>query len=168
MAVVNTHLGFVFLANPHTASRATETALMQLEHSLLVGHHHADLTLVKREYPNACTCKTVFETVRHPLDWLVSRYCCRGGRVIDWEPFLMMREKKRIFGRFSGQTNAFIKYETLKADLESITGQDIDLDYDPDHKSPNKPADYMSYWTAELVEWAKKRYPIDFERFGYE
>ena len=86
MALINLRLGFVFLANPHTASRATIAALKQLSNSREVVHHHATLETVYERHPEARECDRVFQIVRHPFDWLVSRYFNTGGQRDSWRP----------------------------------------------------------------------------------
>ncbi len=168
MAVVNTHIGFVYLANPHVASRATTKALLALRGSRIVANHHADLSIVTQEYPICvAACPIVFHTVRHPLDWLVSRYLCNGGKRGEWKAWLRKRPSRPIFDRFDGQTTAFIKYENLAEDLAQTVGHDISLDYESDHKTPGK-HNYMSYWEDEDIRWARQRFASDFETYHYE
>lgn len=166
MAVVNTHIGFVYLANPHVASRATTKALLTLEGSRIVANHHADLSIVTQECPEASLCPIVFHTVRHPLDWLVSRYLCNGGKRGEWKSWLRKRPSRPIFGRFDGQTTAFIKYENLAENLAQIVGH-VMLDYESDHKTPGK-HNYMAYWEDDDMKWVRQRFASDFETYHYE
>ena len=166
MAVVNWQVGFVYLANPHVASRATTSALLRLQGSVEVAHHHADLQCVIDQYPAAAACPTVLHTVRHPLDWLVSRYLCNGGERGEWSEWLRKR-KPRIFNRFPEAT-LFAKYERLEADLRRITGCPVTITRDRFHVTVGKPKDYMSYWDTEDIAWAKKHFEIDFMTYNYD
>lgn len=167
MAIVNTQRGFVFLANPHTASRAMATALLKIKGSVEAAHHHATLPTVIQECPAASSCSIVFQIVRHPLDWLVSRYLCNGGDRDPWKLWLRKRPPRDIFGRFYGQTTIYAKYEMLFPMVTRIIGCEIDLQYDPEHQSPGKRDNYMSYWDREDIAWARSRFANDFERYNY-
>ncbi len=167
MAVVNTQVGFVFLANPHTGSRATTTALLHIEGSIEVSYHHADLDKVYAACPDAANCHTVFHVVRNPLDWLVSRFHCNGGLRGTWEDWLKKRPNRPIFRRFTGQTNSFAKYENLVADVAALTGHNPPWEWEPEHRTPGKPSHYLDYWNDDLIAWAKKRFESDFKNYGY-
>ena len=157
----------MYLANPHVASRATTTALLQIEGSIEVAHHHADLSTVLDEYPDASTCATVFQIVRHPLDWLVSRFLCNGGQRGKFVEWLRLRPNRPIYSRF--QTNCFGKYENLKSDLSRLTGHEVKLGRVRDHKTPGKVKDYMLYWRdQEDIDWALKHFASDFEMYSYD
>lgn len=162
-------VGFVFLANPHSASRATAIALLQIEGSVEVAPHHADLSIILNQYPDASACATVFQIVRHPLDWLVSLFLCNGGQRSKFVEWLRRRPKRPIYNRFRGQTNCFGKYESLSNDLARLTGQEIKLERVRDHKTPGKVKDYMAYWCDQMdIDWALKHFANDFETYSYD
>jgi len=166
--VVNTQIGFVFLANPHTGSRATTAALMKIHGSIEVAYHHADLNKVHTAYPESASCPVVFQGVRNPLDWLVSRFHCNGGTRGKWEDWLKKRPKRPIFGRFFGQTNTFARYENLVDDVARITGHEPPWEWDNEHRTPGKPGRYLDYWNDGSIAWAKQHFKSDFEDYGYD
>ncbi len=168
LAVVNLEFSFVFLANPHTASRATTTALLKLPGSMCVANHHAQLIDVTQVCQEAKRCKTVFQTVRHPLDWLVSRYFCNGGERGEWKTWLRKRKRNSIFHRFRTEASHFATYENLEYDLLLLVGRDVTLTRIAKHKTHDKPNDYMSMWDEEDIAWAKQYFPLDFENYGYD
>lgn len=64
MAIVNRKYGYIYLAEPHTGSRACHKALLQHEDSEQVGHHdYVDI-------PGLIS----FSVVRHPLDVIVTYF----------------------------------------------------------------------------------------------
>lgn len=157
----------MFLAHPHTASRATTTALLEIAGSQEVAYHHADLQRVLNYCPEAADCRHIFTVVRHPFDWLVSRFHCNGGSRGKWEDWVRKRPPM-IFDRFLGQTNQFAKYESLARDLSALTGHEVTLKRERDHKTPGKPKDYMDYWDTDLQEWGRRHFYQDFEMYFYE
>ena len=169
MAVVNTEVGFVFLAHPHTASRATTTALMQIEGSQEVAYHHADLQRVINHCPDASSCETIFTIVRHPFDWLVSRFHCNGGNRGEWDKWVRKRPRRMIFDKFLGQTTTFGKFESLESDLARLTGHQVTLEVERDHVTRGKPKNHLDYWQdLELRSWALNHFAQDFEIWQYE
>jgi hypothetical protein len=166
MSVVNVSAGFVYLANPHTASRATTTALLALPGSEEVAHHHANLAVTIEACPNASKCSTVFQTVRDPLDWLVSRFLCNGGFRGEWKDWVK-KYPPPIFRKFIGEATCYAKYENLKDDLQRLTGHKVTLRREQEHKTPGKPRNHLDYWTDEMIAWAKKRFATDFEAYNY-
>ena len=167
MAVINLDSGWVYLANPHTASRATTAALCKLPGSIEVAPHHANLHFLHEEYPATKECQVVFHIVRHPLDWLVSRFLCTGGqkgKFRDW----FKKYPAPIYRKFLKQTTDFGNYENLISDLARLTGHEVALGYDNDHKTQGKVDDYMWYWEQSDVDFAIKRFESDFDNYGYD
>lgn len=163
MAVVNLSRSFVYLANPHTASRGTVTALLNVPGSVEVAHHHANFRTVLEQCPEAVQCKTVFHIVRHPLDWLVSRFLNTGGQRGEFRNWLRL-QKTPIFNRFPN--TQFGKYETLVESLCRLTNYEVALEYEDEHKTPGK-VDYTWYWEQNDIDWALKRFADDFEKYQY-
>ena len=115
MAVLNIDRGFVYLARPRTASRATVAALLKLEGSIEVAPHHCGTQIIFEKYPEACACPIVFTAVRNPYDVLLSNYLGGGYSYGPWQEWLELRlsQDARLFRRFEGQFNEVAKYETL-------------------------------------------------------
>jgi hypothetical protein len=167
MAVVNIQESFVYLANPGTASRATTSSLLTIPGSIEVAHHHAKLERVVEYCPGAASCRTVFHTVRHPCDWLLSRFLYPGGNRGDWFRWIK-QQPNFIFNRFIGQATEYAKYENLAEDLLRLTGHTLELEWLSEHRTPGKKeTSPAAYWNSELLAWAK-RYFQDFKYYGYE
>jgi hypothetical protein len=164
--IINTDRNFVFLAHAHTASRAVSDALAKLSGSEFVFPHHAPISLIQDKFRHVDFDKMLkFTTVRHPGDWIVTRWLCRGGRHIDFSPFI--REQKRhIFYRYLGQADTVVHYENLEFEVSDLLGIPIKLDRNPEHVTKDK-ADWQSYWSREDAEWANN-YFEDFTRYAYD
>jgi hypothetical protein len=82
MAVVNHKQKWIFLAEPHTASRATREALLANCGGSPVGHHHIDLKELAgpREHmdPRRIGEYKVIVGVRNPFDMMVTKYLYAG------------------------------------------------------------------------------------------
>ena len=168
MAVVNTKHCFVYLAHPHTASRAAVRALLDIEGSREVAAHHSVLDDVIAECPAAAGYMNVFTIVRHPFDWLVSRFHCTGGNRGEWDDWLRRRPSRPLFGRFLGQVTEFGKYESLQEDLERLTQCPIHLNREREHETRGKPRDYRTCWTEAQATWGRQRFDADFAEWNYE
>lgn len=77
MAVWNRKYGYLFLCEPHTASRSTLDALLTHDESQEIGHHHVGIPEIhqkslipRQQLKNALT----FSTLRNPYDLLVTRW----------------------------------------------------------------------------------------------
>lgn len=174
--IINTELKFVFLAMPHTASRATHAALLELRGSTAgepdMGHH-AHLRTARRRYPDLNFDEfLVFTTVRHPGDWLVTRWLSRGGVVISFSDFLRT-QKAHIFGRFHDADTEqltrglqFIKYESIEDDIRRLLGVDVKLGLNPKHVTKDK-CPWLNYWNKSDARFANG-YFQDFEKYQYE
>lgn len=75
MAVLNKKYGYLFLSEPHCASRSVSKALVtQHDGSVEVGQHD---TFRKLQLDGFVKYEPIwrFSIVRHPCDWMVTRYC---------------------------------------------------------------------------------------------
>jgi hypothetical protein len=167
MAVVNANRGWVFLANPHTASRAVVESLMKIDGSVETGAHHSELEQTVYSHPAATECETVFTGVRHPLDWLTSVMVLRGATKRNFSDVLRYVHEDHLFWRFRGQATDFYRFEHMEEDLTRIIGGSVDIDLDPDHITQGKRVDYMSYWTQDDIDYVVRRWAADFDKFGY-
>lgn len=100
MAVVNHVKKWLYLMEPHTASRATSELLMKQCQGAQIGHHHIDipeLTDRRRQHidPKKLVDYDIICTVRNPFDVLVTkwRFSGKGG---------MMRKRAETIARHKG------------------------------------------------------------------
>lgn len=165
--IINFVEKFVYLAMPHTASRAVSVALLKLNGSTMANlPHHARLRDAQEAFAYDFRHFYVFYTVRHPGDWLVSRWLANGGKRADFPEWIRHR-KEWLFGRFAGDmVSDFIRYENLEKDLKRVTRYNVKLNLDPTHVTPDKRVDWASYWTKEDAQWAEN-YFLDFKMYGY-
>lgn len=124
MAVLNREKGYLFLSAPHCASRAITQALELHSGSAAVGQHET-LAELSRRQPNRFDGLLNFCVIRHPYDWLVTRYhhltsFHKNGfkefvrhqttdNTLDGVIFLHAKDSNRI-----------ARYESLEADLNQI------------------------------------------------
>lgn len=169
MAVVNPYHKFVFLCMPHTASRATTNALLKLEGSTRGPErlsHHAKMWQVEKWLPDIdFTNYAKFYCVRHPADWLVSRWILTGGQKKTF-PQWVKCQNPHIFSKFKDCGASFIKFENIAEGVKLITGCDIDMERrESSHVTKNK-GHWTDHWDTELANWSL-RYFADFKRFSY-
>jgi len=79
MAVINHTKKWIFLMEPHTASRAVAAALVTQAGGANFGHHHMDTErMVQRDRqmisPKKLAEYTIISTVRNPFDMLITRW----------------------------------------------------------------------------------------------
>lgn len=77
MAVYNHKTKVLFLAEPHCASRSIEAELLKSKVVTSVGQHQT-LEQLKNSHP-WMEVKATFSVIRHPCDWLVTRYSHMTG-----------------------------------------------------------------------------------------
>ncbi len=144
MALLNKQLGFLFLFEPHTGSRAVLKALQQSHGSTVIGNHHtgmADL-IVKGCIQDDLRYKLkVFSTVRNPLDTFITRWVrFPRRRSPNMNAYIRAQQSTDIIsnpglGVYRDAPN-LLWFEYLEEDTRRIFG--LSLDYDPDHKCKEK------------------------------
>lgn len=130
MAIANDKWNFIFLAEPHTASRATRDALLKLEGSYNAGSHHSDIkTLLhqKHLHRRKRSRYTTFCTVRNPADilttlWLQLQPTCESeDRAFpDFIRYWGAKRPGTFFFRHAESADRTIRYENLEGDLNFL------------------------------------------------
>lgn len=174
----------IYVANPTTASRATQKALLEVGGYEPPLNHHATVDELRHAYLIGNFRRAdwiVFATVRDPRDWFVSRYCgavpVRRKPSVEgfqrWFPsaireYLNVARKNRLFYIHWDTTDEFMKYERLGNDLTRIVGEPVPLEWDDSHRSRNKHE--MPHWSECYTPGMEKQFRFscpDFEAFGY-
>ena len=162
MALVNHERKFIFLMEPHTASRAVVAATQaQIPGTSQVGHHHISMDHLldwRRQHldPKMVKDYRIIATVRNPFETLVTRYRSQANwndKSIDefvttgWET----SQAATSYGLHESATH-FVWYEDIQDDLRWLfTQPDFDLGYDESHKTPNKKY-WVDYFQTETIE----------------
>lgn len=167
MAVVNSEEKWVFVCEPHTASRGTKAALLELPGSREVGNHHIDVfQIMKQEdilgFDTICT-------VRNPLDTVVSRWRLGKGYNRPFKEWVQSPDselKSKWFGhyRFS---NIVCWFENLRVDLNYVFQRAVPLLHNPKHKTLDKD-DWSCYYDEESFKVVTELYSDYIEEFGYQ
>ncbi len=180
MAVINRRDKWVFLCEPHTASRATSEALLKLDGAEQFGHHHQDLL----QLTNANKTGTVplqslvgydiICTVRNPLDVLVTHWwISSNSRREEWtfEQWITFNLNNQIVytplhRQLWQHCNSFCYYEHLQDDLNHVFKQDVPLGYDEQHKTKHK-QHWRAYYSDESLELILMYHQTFLDHFGY-
>ena len=183
MAVINHKYQFVFLAEPHTGSRAVRDALCGLDGSVETnGDHHLDLHgCVAAGFLSIAAAEvyTVFSTIRDPHDILVSRWLYHTCHHSSFADFVMRAHiseqigyagdlQSTLFWRTAKQVDWFLRYETLHAGLNVLlAGRGVPQikELPVVGKSEEKP-DWRDMWSMPLEAYARKHFP-DVRRYDY-
>jgi hypothetical protein len=179
MAVINDKYRFMFLCEPHTASRTIRDALMKLEGSRETStYHHCDVR--RALHNNYLTQGQVsdygyFATIRDPHDLLVTKWFITTPRRDDFYKFLRGHKKNlkngTLFWRFLDSVTHMIRYEKLEEGLNQVLAKYnaplVELpEAKPDYKTPGKTT-WQDEWSGRLFNWAAMNYP-DINRYGYQ
>ncbi len=161
------HPDFIFLANPLTASRAIAKALLTLPDSIELHPHHARLKRVIQRIPKAADVEIVFQSVRHPLDWLVSRHMYGPNSGVNFNVWLR-RQIGPMFHKFVGDANAYVRFESLELDIYALTQHEVTIEFDPEHATLGRTRGvYSTLYTADDIKWVREVFGKEFEKFGY-
>lgn len=125
MSVINRARGYLFLCEPHCASRSVTAELMKHEGSQLVGQHETYSRMLETGAIDESDSLLKFCVVRHPADWLVTRYhhmtSWHGKGFRAFLRYLIDNDQlKDIIYTHPPSCNRLIRYETLEADLNHI------------------------------------------------
>ena len=170
MAIINTTFRYLFLAEPHCACRAIEKALLQQPGSSSVNAwvHASRTELIKSGIDRNLF---VFSIVRHPADWIVTRYHhLTGWHRQGFKAFVEYHLDNELWersvfmhGLFADQT---LRYEhlhtTLNQLLANLSAPPVQLERVGE--TPGKKP-WRSYYTPELL--ARVVALPDFLTFGY-
>ena len=183
MALVNYKRKFIYLMEPHTASRATVTTVIKyVPETSPIGNHHAnieDLTYWRRQYVDLKRIKgfDILATVRNPFDVLVTRWrrnsSFKNKPLTEWvevserveDSIACVPSSRKLYK----DANIFLYYEELEDDLKWVfTQPELELGYDQSHKTAGKKY-WREYYTDGLMDHllAREDWATYLERFGY-
>lgn len=173
MALVNHEKKFLYLMEPHMASRATVKAVTKfVPKTGEVGHHHIrldQLTDWRRQHLDEKRVRDykILCTVRNPFDTLVTRW--RQGALKDTplpEVVKTLQEDHPLLFPSRGMdrdATHIIMFEALESDLQWVFNNPaITLDYDPMHKTPGKEG-WHTYYDDESFDTLYNR--PDWQRY---
>ena len=176
--MVNYDRKFFFLLEPHTASRATVTALKKyVSGTTEVARHHSDMEEIldwRRQHvdPKQVAGFKVVATVRNPFDALVTRWRKGSCKNMQMSEFMDKRWDTTDLTPGRGlwkEASSWVYYEDLEADLQwMFTDANISLGYDDSHRTPGK-----KHWSEYFSESEFNRVltRLDWvnylEQFGY-
>jgi hypothetical protein len=124
MAVLNRKYGYLFLAEPHCASRAVGEALAQHEGSVVLDTwvHNPLSALVELGFVRPHETLFKFSVVRHPADFLVTKYHhLTGWHAKGFRAFLHSElEKLEPLFMHANWMDRTIRYERLQSELNDV------------------------------------------------
>lgn len=176
MAVANEKWKFVFLAEPHTASRATRDALLKLDGSYKAGSHHIPMEALlnykslrrrsRKSYKTFCV-------VRNPADIMVTIWLQSSTRRDEGETLgeyirrYGVNKPHGFFFRHAAMADEVLHYENLQEELNgflrSIHASSVKLERigPTEGKEP-----WFRYYTAADLEYMLSSYP-EIAQWGY-
>lgn len=178
MAVINYNRKFIYLFEPHAASRATQIALKEyVAGTSTVGHHHIameHLTSLRRQHVNPRRTKDfkVVTTVRNPFDTLITKWQHGEHKTKPIEEFVDLAWDHTSLSPGLGlykEASLFCWYERLQEDLRwMFKNPELDLGWNPLHKTEDKKL-WPTYYSFSLFHRLSRRPDwIDYmNRFGY-
>ncbi len=178
MAVINYGLKFIYLFEPHAASRATQEALRaHVKGTAVVGHHHIameHLTSTQRQHivPRRIKDFKVVTTVRNPFDTLITRWQHGQHKDKSLEEFVDVAWEHEVLAPAKGlyqEASQFCWYERLQHDLRWMFNRpDLDLGWNPLHKTEGKKP-WQEYYTFSLFYRLSQRtdWTAYMNQFGY-
>lgn len=169
MTVWNHKGKFVFLCEPHTASRATEKAIyQQMAGTSKLPRQH----MPPSELESSLQGYAHVATVRNPFDVLVTLYHRPYNNRMTFRAFVQSKWDHRDTCTtfwYAVDCDHIIYYEHLESDLKRVLRFDLELGRDPKHSSAGKKP-WHTYYDEETFERLKTR--DDWKRyldtFGYD
>jgi hypothetical protein len=174
MAVANEKWQFVFLAEPHTASRAVRDALLTIPGTYKAGSHHSpmDALLSHRGVRHKRSYYTTFCVVRNPADimvtiWLQSWEYRQGMTLTEFLHQFGHDSPTHFFFRHAARTDEALCYEDLQEGLNcllrSLHAPSIQLETvgPTEGKEP-----WFRYYTIEDLEYMLSNFP-EVTQWGY-
>ena len=176
MAVANERWKFIFLAEPHTASRAVRDALLKIEGTYKAGSHHIPIAALlnyrclrhrKKSY------YTTFCVVRNPADIMVTIWLQSSTRRDEGETLgeyirrWGISKPTSFFFCHAATADEVLHYEDLKEELNgflrSIHAPSVVLETvgPTEGKEP-----WFRYYTADDLEYMLSSYP-EIAQWGY-
>jgi hypothetical protein len=176
MAVANEKWQFVFLAEPHTASRAVRDALLKLPSSYKAGSHHISMRAMLN-YKNLRHRKhnyyTTFCVVRNPADimvtiWLQSyEYTKQGQTLGEFIRRFGVNKPTTYFFKHAPTANHVLCYEDLQEELNCLLRSLYAPSVTLDTVGPTKDKEpWFRYYTIEDLEYMLSNFP-EVPQWGY-
>jgi len=182
MAYINTAKKWLYLFEPHTASRAT-TVILDMLGGSKIGHHHIgipELTNVRRQHiaANQIAGMDVIVTVRNPFDVLITRWMNTEHRD---KPFERWFDKYKhheavttpLTGLYASATR-ICWYENLENDLywvltglEPAKPKPKKLERNSKHVTTGK-KNWNTYYTPEMIQQLLPHYDGFLQQYGYK
>jgi len=163
MAVVSHAEKWIFLAEPHTASRACCSSLLKLGEDVRPHHvrpHQMDFSTEGYRLIAGC---------RNPYDVLITQWKRPSERNLPLDEFITgYWNHPSTLPYFANVADQFVWYENLQEDMNLTFGH-VELDFDPKHKSEDK-EDWWTYFDPQDFQRLAKRldWKWYFKYFGYD
>lgn len=177
MALYNRDLKFIYLFEPHTASRAILEHLPKYVHgTATIQHHHIsiqDMTNWRKQIlrpQDALQCRIIC-MVRNPLDTLVTRWRSSSFQHVSFQRFFDNNKdhhqiKEPGMGLYR-DAEFFCYYEDLQEDLRWMFNRPLlELGWDDTHKTKGKEPWY-TYYSYDMVQYLQDVYKPYLTTFGY-
>jgi hypothetical protein len=174
MAIVNRQHGFLWLAEPYSASRTLRERLLKLPGSQPIGSYHSSLaTLIDRglispdEIGNTLR---VFSVIRHPVQYLVTQFChLSSWHYAGFDKFVRceLANKTTVY-RHAADATDHIRFANLHEDLIKYFGEiDPVVNWPLPNRHPTEGrADVLQQYTPELQDFIISKL-TDFDRYGF-
>lgn len=174
MAVIHEEEKWLYLFEPHTASRSTKEMCLAMGGQLAgLGSHHVplDILLKEKDFTTDVSGYAIISTIRNPIDVLVTRWAKRKtGTTFEYftnqyggGPWYTQPMRKLYTW-----CNTVCYYECLEPDLEYVFQRPIDLPYNENHKAPNKEPWYTYLDDKKVRDICLTCCADILETFGYE
>lgn len=169
MAVVNHNEKWLFFCEPHTASRATQEALLtQISNSKEIQPHHCPPKRIDFDY----TTYTCIAAVRNPYETQATKRCRPSMLRMDVDQYLDVhwgtRDTEPSY-QFWKVCDRIIYHEFILEDLARIFRRPINLGWEEKHKTPDKKP-FQTYFTE--YQFAKLGKRADWKEYmknlGYD
>lgn len=177
MAVINLNHKWLFLCEPHTASRAVMRLLCEQCGGSKIGHHHIDtVELVDWRRGHLAEKQLaeleVFCSVRNPFDVLVTRWKFGPFRDVPFHKFVKSNAEHHVVnhplqGLWKQATN-FVYFEDMSDDLSWLFGQRLEVPRKQSEATPDKQPWYTYYEGQEEISlFLLDKYGDFLDQFGY-
>ena len=173
MAVIHRKQKWMYLFEPHTASRATQRLLASIGGKPCGAHHDGVTKMRTRLRQQHISEYDIGVTVRNPIDTLVTRYIKNNLEGLGFDEWVKVHKiKEPLTGIWRGGTT-YCWYENLQADLNhmfhrnSSNDSDFVLEYFDLDKTPGKQP-WWTYPSNETIDTLLVHFKPFMDMFGYE
>jgi hypothetical protein len=125
MAVINRLAGYLFLSEPHCASRSLTQVLCSHKGSVPIGQHDTLEQLISKGDVSVDDAVLKFCVIRNPKDWLVTRFHhMTSWHKAGFKSFLKYQIENdtlsRVMFAHAPVCNRILRHETLLPDLKNL------------------------------------------------